>query len=564
MGDKRTIVVVGGVAGGASAAARARRVNEQANIILLEKDQYVSFANCGLPYYLGGQITDRNKLIVARPERFKNWLNIEVRTRHQVIGIDRPRKLVKVLERDTGREYEQGYDKLVLSPGAEPIQPKVPGFNASNVYTLRNLADTDRIKQFLVERKPSKAVVVGAGFIGLEMVEMLRELGMSVALVEMAPQVLPPLDEEMAHMVQAELEKHGVAVHLGNALAGFAITGEQATAVQVADGTTIPCDLAIVGAGVRPSVQLAQQAGLDIGSTGGVKVNRHMQTSDPSIYAVGDAVEYLHGIMKRDLRVPMAGPANRAGRVAGEHAAADDGPMMPVVMGTAIVRVFAVTAGLTGLSSRIAKKENIAHQAVWVTGNHHAGYYPGAQEMMVKLLYAPEDGRILGAQVVGGAGVDKRLDVIATAMHYGGKVDDLTQLDLAYAPPFGSAKDPVHMAGFVAQNALRKLDAHAAPTWPHDLSDDQKQSLQIVDVRTAAEWNAGHLDGAVWIPLDELRQRVHELDPSKTTLTVCRGGQRAYYAGRILRQNGFKDVRTLAGGMLMQQHVTMKKERVQS
>jgi len=550
MNDNRTIVIVGGVAGGASAAARARRMNETADIIMLEKDEHVSFANCGLPYYIGGEIQDRAKLLVASPEKFRDWFNIDVRTRNEAVSIDRPRKVVKVKSHESGEEYELAYDKLILAPGASPIVPPIDGIRSANVFALRNVADVDRIKSFIDTEQPKRAAVIGAGYIGLEMVEMLRGLGMDVALIEKMPQVMPPLDAEMAHMVQAELDKHDVAMHLDNGLAGFETAGDRAAAVTLEDGSKVEAELIILGIGVRPNTQLAEAAGLSLGEMRGITVNESLQTDDPDIYAVGDAVEYQFGPADRPMRIALAGPANRAGRIAGEHAAADAAPPMGPVNGTAIVRVFDLTAGMTGLSEKLAERFGIDHASVIVPARHHVGYYPGAEEMFIKLIYRPDDGRVLGTQIVGGAGVDKRIDVVAAAMRFGATVDQLTELDLAYAPPYGAAKDPVHMAAFVAQNALRDVDRYVSPRATKD-----EAACQWLDVRNPDEWEAGHLEDAVWVPLHELRDRLDELDRDRPVVTVCRGGQRSYYASRILRQHGFDDVATLTGGMAMQSHI---------
>ncbi len=547
----RKIVIVGGVAGGASAAARARRCNEDAEILMIEKDEYVSFANCGLPYYIGGEITDRKKLLVATPEKFETWFNVRVWTNHLVTSIDRAAKTVTVLDRKAETTKTVEYDKLILAPGASPIVPSMDGIHSSNIFTLRNVADTDRIKSYVDLNHQAKAVVIGAGFIGLEMVEMLHHLGMDVSLVELAPQVLPPLDPEMAHMVEEELQAKGVKLHIGNGLKGFETDGDKATAVQLNDGTSLPADLVILAIGVRPSTELAHAAQLEIGKTGGIAINDYAQTSDPDIYAVGDAVEYRNGVTDILQRIPLAGPANRAGRVAGEHAASDQSPPIPSVLGTAIVRAFDKVAAVTGCNQRCIDAMDYKTHHVIIPAKNHAGYYPGAQEMVIKLIYQPVDGKIIGAQIVGGDGVDKRIDVIATVIRFGGTIDDLAGLDLSYAPPFGNAKDAVHLAAFAAQNDLRNLESFVA---------DPPEGDQIVDVRTQAEWDAGHLPNAVHMPLHEIRERVSELDAGMPTTVVCRGGQRAYYASRILRQNGFKQIKTMSGGMMMRPHQEKKRQ----
>ncbi len=480
-GSPLTIVIVGGVAGGASAATRARRLNEEAEIILFEKDEYVSFANCGLPYYLGGEITDRNKLLVATADFLRRRFRLDVRTRQEVIRIDRAGKSVTVQNRADGTTYEQRYNKLILAPGAQPIVPPIPGTEAANVLTLRNLHDTDRIDAAAKAARTPKAVVIGAGFIGLEMVEQLARRGLEVSLVELQPQVLPLLDREMAYPLQEELQRNHVQLHLGTALKRV-ITDEDglATAVELGNGQQLDTSLVIVGIGVRPNHQLAKEAGLEIGPDGGITTNRYMQTADPEVYAVGDAVQYSFGPTESLMRMPLAGPANRAGRLAGEHAATDAAHPMSDVFGTSIVRVFEVSAAQTGLSTARARQLGISARSVTVVANNHAGYYPGATPITLKLVFDPKYGRVLGAQAVGKDGVDKRIDVIATAMCFGATVWDLAGLDLTYAPPFGAAKDPVHMAAFAACNQLDGitdfLDADA------DLS-----GMQVLDVRTPAE-----------------------------------------------------------------------------
>lgn len=543
------IVIVGGVAGGASAATRARRVNEQAQIILFEKDEHVSFANCGLPYHIGGEIPQREKLLVATPELFRQRFNIDVRTRQEVTAIDRQRQVVQVLDHAANKRYEQPYDRLILAPGASPIVPPMEGVDASNVFTLRNLVDTDAILASIAERRPERAVVVGAGFIGLEMVEQLVQRGLAVSLVELQDQVLPPLDPEMAYPLREALERHDVELHLGKGIAGLRLEGGQAATVRLDNGDELPADLVLLGLGVRPNTKLAQDAGLVLGSQGGIAVNEHLQTSDPAIYAVGDAAEYTFGPTNQPMRVPLAGPANRAGRLAGEHAATGRSAPMAPVMGTAIVRVFEQTAASTGLSLKLARRLNVEVTSVTITAKHHADYFPGAESMTLKLVYAPDDGRILGAQAVGKAGVDKRIDVIATAMRFGGTVRDLAGVDLAYAPPYGSAKDPVHMAGFVASNHLDELVAFASP-------EQDLDAMQVVDVRTEREVATSPLAGVnrtVHIPLDELRGRLDELDPTRPTVVACELGQRSYLAARLLSERGFKQVRSLDGGQMLRQ-----------
>jgi len=541
------VVVVGGVAGGASAAARARRCDEHAEIILFEKDEYVSFANCGLPYFIGEEIAERDKLLVATPELFKKRFNIDVRTKHLVQSINVEQKTVSVLNRETGETIEEPWDRLILSTGAAPIVPPLPGIDAENVFTLRNLNDADVIKAYISQHNCQRAVVVGAGFIGLEMVEQLHHLNMETELVELQPQVLPPLDPELARLVQNELTAHNIKVHLGTALEKIQVEDAQAVGVELGNKTSIATEIIILGIGVSPAIELARDAGIEIGARGGIAVNGFMQTSHPDIYAVGDAVEYQHGVLEEPLRIPLAGPANRAGRIAGQHAASGSADPMIPPMGTAIVRVFGLTAAMTGLSKKNAKRSERNSRSVIVVGKHHAGYFPGAQQLFLKLTYDPETGQVLGAQSIGCEGVDKRIDVISTAMKFKATVRDLAGVDLCYAPPFGSAKDPVHMAAFVACNDLDAL------TRIVEVDADLSQ-YQILDVRSQQEVDTFSYPEITHIPVDELRSRLDEVDRSRPIITVCHTGMRAYVAARILQQSGFENVYNLTGGMLMQRY----------
>ena len=542
---ERTIAIVGGVAGGASAATRARRMNEHAEIILFEKDEYVSFANCGLPYYIGGEIDNRDKLLVAPKELLQQRFRLDVRVRQEVLRIDRAAKTLTVVDHTTGAEYEQRYDKLILSPGASPLVPPLAGVDAKNVFTLRNLADTDRLHAATENSQTKQAVVVGAGFIGLEMVEQLVERGFQVTLAELQPQILPLLDPEMVQPLQQTLAARGVRLLLGDGIERVLVDDHgQATGVQLQSGTVAEGDLVILGLGVRPNTQLAAAAELQIGETGGIVTNRFMQTNDADIYAVGDVAEYRFGPTGTSMRIALAGPANRSGRIAGEHAATGASAPMAEVMGTAIVRLFDQTAAATGLSAALARRMGVEARSVTIVSNHHAGYFPGALPLTLKLLYEPETGRVLGAQAVGAAGVDKRIDVIATAMAMRATVRDLAGLDLAYAPPFGSAKDPVHMAAFAACNQLDGIEEFID-------ADADLSGMQVLDVRTSAEVSRGPLadvEGAVNIPVDELRERLGELDPSQPTVVSCGVGLRAHVAVQILRQHGFQKVANLSGG----------------
>jgi len=546
--EEQKIVVVGGVAGGATAAARARRVNAQAEITILEKGSAVSFANCGLPYHLGGEIEQRGQLLVATAELFWNRFRISVRTKHEVKSIDREQKTVTGRTAD-GTTFSLPYDRLILSTGSEPVRPPFFEPNSRNVFHLWTLDDMDHIMAAMRDRPVQRATVVGAGFVGLEVVEQLVHRGVEVTLVERNPQVLGPLDREMARMIEDELRRNGVAMHLGGAIKSLTYEDNIATAVSLGDGTCIPTDLVIVGAGVRPRTQLALEAGLTIGSTGGVQVNEFMQTSDPNIYAVGDMVEYHHGVLNKPMRIPLAAPANRAGRVAGAHAALaknvkDETSSMGSVFGTCIVRVFGLAAGSTGLNEKACRAAKIEHRAATIQATHHASYFPGAKNLTLKVIYRAGDGKLLGAQAVGAEGCDKRLDVIATVLHFGGTIEDLSKLDLAYAPPFGSAKDPLHMAAFVAENDLHHLPALTE-------FDSELDGMQIVDVRNASEIAQLPLAGAHWIPIDELAQRWTELDPQRPTVTVCHSGKRAHIAACWLHGQGFANVKNLNGGMSM-------------
>ena len=548
--QKRTIVIVGGVAGGASAATRARRCNEYAEIVLLEKDEFVSFANCGMPYHIGGEIPDRSKLLVATKELLERRFRLDVRTKSEAVRIDRKAKHVNVRNLDDGTEYALPYDKLILSPGAAPFVPKMDGTDAKGVYTLRNIADMDRIRA-AVDNAPSaerQAVVIGAGFVGLEMVEQLVARGFTVSLAELQSQILPPMDPEMVAPLQDDLVARGVTLELGNGIRGITKDAAgNATGVELVSGKMLAGSLILLGMGVRPNTQLAIAAGLEIGKTGGIATNAVCQSSDPDIYAVGDAAEYYCGPDGQQMRVPLAGPANRAGRLAGQHAATGTATPSAMVMGTAIVRVFDYAAGMTGLSAKAATRAGLQFRCVTIVAGQHAGYFPGATPITLKLIYAADDGRVLGAQAIGKDGIDKRIDVIATALAFKATVRDLAGLDLAYAPPFGAAKDPIHQAAFAACNQLDGLGDLLDP-------DADLSGYQVVDVRTAAEITIAPLTGCpsfIAIPLDELRDRLHELDPSKPTVVSCGVGVRGHVAQRILKQHGFVNVANLSGGATM-------------
>jgi NADPH-dependent 2,4-dienoyl-CoA reductase/sulfur reductase-like enzyme/peroxiredoxin family protein/rhodanese-related sulfurtransferase/TusA-related sulfurtransferase len=541
MSDPKRILIVGGVAGGASTAARARRLSEDAEIILFERGEHVSFANCGLPYHIGGTIEDRNKLLVQTPASLRKRFNLDVRVRSEVIGIDRMAKEVTVRDLTDGREYTEVYDALVLSPGAEPVRPPIEGFDRDGVFTLRNMADMDAIIESLETNLPSRAVVVGGGYIGLEMTEALRDRGIEVTLVEMADQVFIPADPEMAAPLHQQLQLHGVDLRLGNAVSAIGAGGE-GLSVTLKDGATVECGIVILAIGVRPETTLASQAGLELGERG-IKVDAHMRTSDPSIYAVGDAVEVTHFVGDYPAAIPLAGPANRQGRIAADNIFGRESTYANT-QGTAICKVFDLAIGMTGLSEKDLVRLGRPYEKVYVHPASHAGYYPGAAPMSLKLLFDPATGKVLGAQAVGADGIDKRIDVLAVAIRAGLTVENLAEQELSYAPPFGSAKDPVNYAGFVASN-VRSGDmpvCHVADVLAP--SADQV----VLDVRTAAEVEAGTIPGSLNIPVDELRDRHGELPRDKELLVFCKVGQRGYVATRILMNLGFR-VRNLSGGI---------------
>jgi NADPH-dependent 2,4-dienoyl-CoA reductase/sulfur reductase-like enzyme/rhodanese-related sulfurtransferase len=536
------LLIVGGVAGGASAAARARRLSEEADIILFERGPAVSFANCGLPYYVGGEIVERDKLLVVTPERLRTRFQLGVRTCTSVEAIDQAAKSVRVRDLSTGREYEESYDKLILAPGAAPLRPPIPGIDLPGIFTLRNLQDVDRIKQ-KVDQGVTQAVVVGAGFIGLELVENFVRRGVTATVVELQDQVLPPFDKEMTTPLAEQLAAKGVALLLGQSAEAFEKTPD-GLLVQLKSGQRLPSQLVILGVGVRPENTLAVDAGLEVGPRGGIRVNEHLQTSDPDIYAIGDAVEVKDFVTGLPTQVPLAGPANRQGRIAADHIFGRDARYRGT-QGTAIVRVFDLTAAMTGASEKTLRRAKRAYRKVYVHPTHHAGYYPGAEGMTLKLVLDPTTGKLLGAQAVGGQGVDKRIDVLAVAIQAGMTVFDLEEMELAYAPQYGSAKDPVNMAGFVAAGLLRgehpQVDVEAAMT---GLANGQ---LILVDVRTPQEYANGHIPGAVNVPVDELRSRLGELPRDREVAVYCQVGQRGYLATRILVQAGFK-VANIGGG----------------
>lgn len=536
------VVIVGGVAGGASAAARARRLSEDAQIVLVERGRDVSFANCGLPYHIGEKITDRDKLLVVTPERLKARFNLDVRVRSSVESIDRNAKTVRIRNLASNTEYEESYDKLILAPGAAPLRPRIPGIDLPGIFTLRNLQDMDHIKA-AVEQGVQHAVVVGAGFIGLELVENFVGLGVSTTVVELQDQVLPPLDKEMTTPLAESLAANGVNLLLGESAEGFEQTTD-GIVVQLKSGKQITAQLVALGIGVRPENKLAVDAGLDVGPRGGIRVNDHLQTSDPDIYAVGDAIEVKDFVLQLPTQVPLAGPANRQGRIAADNIFGRSSRYRGT-QGTAILGLFGRTAAMTGASEKSLQRSQRPYRMIYVHPSDHAGYYPGAEQMTLKLLFDPESGKILGAQGVGGAGVDKRIDVFAVAIQAGMTVFDLEEMELAYAPQYGSAKDPINMAGFVASGLLRgdhpQIDVGTLLAMP------SAERPVLLDVRTEKEFTAGHLPNAINIPVDELRTRLQELPKDKEIAVYCQVGQRGYLATRILQQAGLP-VANLSGG----------------
>jgi NADPH-dependent 2,4-dienoyl-CoA reductase/sulfur reductase-like enzyme/rhodanese-related sulfurtransferase len=535
----KRIVIIGGVAGGASAAARARRLDEDAEIILLERGPDVSFANCGLPYHIGGEIGDRAKLAVQTPESLRGLLKLDVRNRTEAISIDRAAKTVRIRKLDEGTEEDLAYDKLILSPGASPVKPPLEGIDLPGIYTLRNLEDMDRIKE--ASEAVRRVIVIGAGFIGLEMAEQLVELGKQVSLVELVDQVLPQMDKEMVYAMQGTLRSHGVDLKLGDGISGFSPAGKGLLA-RLNSGAELEADMVILSIGVRPENQLAREAGLELGQRGHIVANAFMQSSDPDIYAIGDASETKDPILGGPTAIALGGPANRQGRVAADHIIRGDRARpYPGSIGTAIVRVFDMAAGVTGHTEKRLRQLGVAFEKTVVSDFHHAGYFPGAKHLTVKILWDPESGRLLGGQAYGPEGVDKRLDVLATALKGRLTIDDLEHLELAYAPPFGASKDPVNTAGFSANNQrdglIRQIYSLA-----------EVDGAQLVDVRPPELAGAQPIPGAVNIPFPKLRDSLDQLNRKRPVVTICALGKMSYFAARILRQRGF-DVTAHVGGI---------------
>ena len=536
------VVIVGGVAGGATAAARIRRLDEQAEIVVFERSGFISYANCGLPYYIGGVIEDPEDLTLQTPESFFSRFRIHMKVHHEVIAVHPDRKTVSVKNLKTGEEFEESYDKLLLSPGAKPVWPNLPGMNSDKLFTLRTVEDTFRIKEFVDQQKPKSAVMVGGGFIGLEVAENLRELGLDVTIVQRPKQLMNPFDADMASFIHSEVRKHGVKLALGYSVEGFA-EKDNGVEVLLKDQPSIHADMVVLAIGVTPESSLAKDAGLALGMKGSILVNDRMETSIPDIYAVGDAVQVKHYVTGHDALIALAGPANKQGRIAADNICGGDSRYLGS-QGSSVIKIFDMTAATTGINETNARKSGLDVDTVILSPMSHAGYYPGGKLMTMKVVFEKETYRLLGAQIVGYDGVDKRIDVLATAIHAGIKATDLKDLDLAYAPPYSSAKDPVNMAGFMIDNisnGLKQWHLSDAANLPRD------GSVTLLDTRTVGEYNRGHIDGFRNIPVDELRERIGEIEPGKSVYVICQSGLRSYIATRILEGYGF-EAYNFAGG----------------
>ncbi len=544
-------LIIGGVAGGATAAARIRRNTEQAEIILFEKGAHISYANCGLPYYIGGVIEDRERLFVQTPESFGRRFAIDVRTHSEVVSIDIENKTVEVRTSD-GRKYTESYDKLLLSPGASPVHPPLPGIDSDGIFTLRNVADTDRIKQYMQQHPVKRAVIVGGGFIGLEMAENLHHAGAQVAVVEMGNQVMSPIDYSMASFVHQHLNEKGVQLYLGQAVESFTHQNDQLI-VNLKSGIKLDADMVLLSIGVRAETRLAQEAGLKLGKMHGISVNEYLQTSDESVYAVGDAIEFPHPITGKTWTNFLAGPANRQARIVADNMVFGNTQIYEGSIGTSIAKVFDLTVASTGLPAKQLKQMEIPYLSATIHSGSHAGYYPGALQMTIKITFSPEDGRLLGAQIVGYDGVDKRIDQYALAIKNGAYTSDLTRLEHAYAPPFSSAKDPVAISGYVAGNIL---SGKMTPLYWREMQQADTSKVTLVDVRTPDEASLGSLPGAINIPLDELRTRIGEIPTDRPVYLFCGVGLRGYLASNILKGHGYTDVRNLIGGLKLYKSAT--------
>ncbi len=540
------IIIVGGVAGGATAAARIRRNDENAEIIMIERGPYISFANCGLPYHISGTITEREQLLVTSEPAFEQRYRVDVRSRTEAIAIDRTAKVIRLRDLSTGDEYDESYDKLLLSPGAEPVRPKLKGIDSPRIFGMRNIPDLDRIMAYLDEHKPRRAVVIGGGFIGIEVAENLHEKGIFTTLVEGADQILTPLDYEMAAIVHSHMRDKNVELYLSDKVEQFEDKLDH-TVVYMGSGRRLQADLVVLAIGVRPETTLARACGIVLGTTGGIKVNEYLQTSDPDIYAVGDAIEVTQSISGLQVLIPLAGPANRQGRMAADNIVFGNNKQYRGTQGTSILKAFDLAAATTGLNEKQLISAGIDYLSCITHSGSHASYYPGAKQISLKLLFSPE-GKILGAQAVGADGADKRIDIISTAIHGNLTVEDLAELELAYAPPYGSAKDPINIAGYVATNVLNK--SHEMIEWKelHQKLEQKDTTLQLIDVRTAEEYGFGSIATARNIDVNLLREHLDELDRNAPLVLFCQIGLRGYLAYRILKQHGFTNVRNLSGG----------------
>ena len=545
---KERLLIVGGVAGGASCAARARRMNEDVEIIVFERGSFVSFANCGLPYFVGDVIENEKNLLVATPELFRQRFNIEVRLRNEVLSIDRQAQTIKVRERDSGKEYEERYDDLVLATGASAIRPPVPGIDLPGIFTVRTIPESRMIRSWLSEYSVKQAVVIGGGFIGLEITENLINKDIDVSIIDKGDQILTPLDPEMTSEIEKRLKSHGVELYLGEGVTGFSSREEDKKLIVHTDsGKALEADLIILGVGVRPNSALAKEAGLEVGATGGIVVTPYMNTSDPHIWAVGDVTENANFVTGEKQVVALAGPANRQGRIAADNIFGQKRRYRGT-QATAVCGILGLTAAATGVNEKSLKKANIKYEKVYLHPGHHVGYYPNAKPVHLKVLYAKEDGKLLGAQAIGEEGIDKRMDVISMALQLGGTVFDLEEAELCYAPQYGAAKDPVNIAGMIAANQLRGYAPLAH--WNNFQLTDSNKSY-FLDVRNPSEFESGHIDNAVNIPLHDLRERLDELPQDRPILVYCRVGQRGYYATRMLRIKGF-NAYNLSGGIITQ------------
>ncbi|MDE5423517.1 FAD-dependent oxidoreductase [Ancylomarina sp. DW003] len=547
-------LIVGGVAGGATTAARLRRIDESAEIIMFERGEHISYANCGLPYYVGGVITERQNLLLQTPESFKARLNVEVRINNEVISIKTDDKTVEVKDIANNTSYTESYDKLIVSPGAEPIKPPIPGINDEAIFTVRNVKDTDKIKGFYDEKKPKKAVVVGAGFIGLEMAENLHHMGMMVTIVEMADQVMTPLDYEMAAEVHMHLKTKNVEFYLKDGVSEFNREGDKLN-IHLQSGRKIDADMVILSIGVRPETKLIKEAGLELAPNGGIKVNEYLQTSNEHVYALGDAMAFPHPLTGKYTNAYLAGPANKQARMLADNLVNGHTKKYKGSIATAIAKVFDITVASTGLAEKVLKKEGIKYISNITHGASNAGYYPGAMPTTIKIMFDPETGKLFGGQIIGYVGVDKRIDLIATVLKNKGSIYDLQEIEHAYAPPFSSAKDPVNQAGFTAGNIIEGLVNIIHWDELHQL---HAPNNFILDVRTPDEFELGQIEGAVNIEVDKIRERIDEIPKDKKIIIYCGVGLRGYFAARILMQRGFKDVVNLSGGYKTYEHATCK------